>query len=78
MLLSLLYLALGQILRLLTVGGDRDRAARDAEILVLRHQLCVLLAAAAGLLPGTHWPSFPVSPQTVLRWHRALVKGRWT
>ena len=33
MLLSLLYFALGQLLRLLTVGGDRDHVARDVEIL---------------------------------------------
>ena len=84
MLLSLLYFVLGQLLRPLTRGGDRDRAARDVEILVLGHRLCVLsrgrrvplrrrdrilLAAAARLLPRDHWRSFRVSPQTVLRWH---------
>ena len=68
-------------------------AARDVEILVLRHQLHVLsrgrrlplrrrdrilLAAAAGLLPRDLWRCFPVSPQTVLRWHRELVRRKWT
>ena len=93
MLLSLLYFALGRLLRLLTMGGDRDHVARDVEILVLRHQLCVLsrgrhlslrrrdrilLAAVAGLLPRDRWRCFPVSPQTVLRWHRELVRRKWT
>ena len=42
MLLSLVYFALRQLLRLLTVGGDRDHVACDVELLVLRHQLRVL------------------------------------
>src|SRR5660397_120762 len=93
MLLSLVYFALRQLLRLLTVGGDRDHVACDVELLVLRHQLRVLssgrrprlqrrdrilLAAAAGLLPRDRWRCLPVSPQTVLRWHRELVKRTWT
>src|SRR5665647_2496877 len=93
MLLSLLYFALRQLLRLLTAGGDRDHVARDVELLVLRHQLRVLsrgrrlplrrgdrilLAAASRLLPRERWRCFPVSPQTVLRWHRDLVKRKWT
>ena len=93
MLLSFLYLALRQLLRLLTAGGNRDDAARDVELLVLRHQLRVLsrgrqlplrrrdrilLAATGSLLPRERWRSFPVSPQTVLRWHRELVRRKWT
>ena len=93
MLLSLAYLAVRRLLRLLTAGGDRDDVARDVEILVLRHQLRVLsrgrhlplrrrdrilLAAASRLLPRDLWRCFPVSPQTMLRWHRELVKRRWT
>jgi hypothetical protein len=39
---SLLYFALRRFLRLLTAGGDSHDAARDIEILVLRHQLRVL------------------------------------
>jgi hypothetical protein len=42
MLLSLLYFALRRLLRLLTASGDCDDAAREIEILVLRHQLRVL------------------------------------
>lgn len=41
MLLSLLYFAVRRLLRSLT-AGDRDDAAREIEILVLRHQLRVL------------------------------------
>jgi putative transposase len=92
MLLSLLYFAVRRLLRLLT-AQDRDDAAREIEILVLRHQLRVLsrgrrlplrrndrilLAAASRLLPRELWRSFPVSPQTVLRWHRELVRRKWT
>ena len=93
MLPSLLYFVLRRLLRLLTASGDRDDAARDVELLVLRHQLRVLsrgrrlplrrgdrilLAAASRLLPRNLWRSFPVSPQTVLRWHRELVRCKWT
>ena len=93
MLSSLVYFAVCRLLRLLTAGGNSDDAARDVELLVLRHQLRVLLrgrrlplrrpdrillAAASGLLPRDLWRSFPVSPQTVLRWHRELVKRKWT
>ena len=67
--------------------------AREIEILVLRHQLRVLargrrmplrrrdrvlLAAASGLLGRDRWRSFPVSAQTLLRWHRELVRRKWT
>jgi hypothetical protein len=82
MLPSLVYLTVRRLLRLLTAGGSRDDVARDVEILVLRHQLRVLgrgrrlplrrrdrilLAAAGELLARDLWRSFPVSPQTVLR-----------
>jgi hypothetical protein len=93
MLLSLVYFAVRRLLGLLTACGDRADVARDVDILVLRHQLRVLsrgrrlplrrpdrilLAAAAELLPRDLWRSFLISPQTVLRWHRELVRRRWT
>ena len=93
MLLSLVYFAVRRLLRLLTAGCDRDEVAHEIEILVLRHQLRVLsrgrrlrlrrrdrilLAAASRLLSRERWRSFPVSPQTVLRWHRELAKRKWT
>lgn len=93
MLLSLVYFAVRRLLRLLSGGGERDDLAREIEILVLRHQLRVLargrrlplrrrdrilLAAASGLLRRQRWHAFPVSPQTLLRWHRELVRRKWT
>ena len=93
MLLSLIYFAVRRLLRLVTASGDRDDVARDVELLVLRHQLRVLsrsrrlqlkrrdrilFAAASELLPHKMWRSLPVSPQTVLRWHRELVRRKWT
>src|SRR5437764_11714949 len=35
-----------------------------------------LLAAASRLLPRERWSCFPVSAETLLRWHRALLLGR--
>ena len=71
-----------------------DTVAKDAEILVLRHQLAVLrrqvarprftwsdralVALLAGLVPRERWGSFLVTPQTILAWHRSLVRKRWT
>jgi putative transposase len=72
----------------------RGDAAKDLEILVLRHQLTVLrrqiphpklkpadralLAAVSRVLPRSRWSSFFVRPETLLRWHRRLVAGAWT
>jgi transposase InsO family protein len=77
--------------RALLARGD---AAKDLEILVLRHQLTVLhrqvsrprleptdralLAAISRALPRTRWSCFLVAPETLLRWHRRLVAGAWT
>jgi putative transposase len=71
-----------------------DSRAKDLEILVLRHQLRVLrrtsspprhqardrvlLAAACRLIPRDRWVAFLVTPATLLRWHRELVKRKWT
>jgi putative transposase len=38
----------------------------------------VLLAAAGRVLPRQRWASFLVTPQTLLRWHRTLVRRKWT
>jgi transposase InsO family protein len=91
MLFSLLYMALRAVLRLAPEGDQRDR---ELEILVLRHQVKVLqrkagrprlrrrdrlfLAAAARLLPRQRWSCFIVTPATLLAWHRALVKRKWS
>src|SRR6266568_2003981 len=39
----------------------------------------VLLVAASRALPRQRWASvFLVTPQTLLRWHRELVRRKWT
>jgi putative transposase len=74
--------------------GRRSEFANDVELLVLRHQLVVLgrqerrpmlrpadralLAALARLLPPLRRHSLFVTPQTLLRWHRELVRREWT
>jgi hypothetical protein len=57
--LSLLYFAVRRLLRALTLGSDRDGAARDIEILVLRHQLRVLSRGRRGPAP------FPGCPERI-------------
>src|ERR671933_1891034 len=71
-----------------------NAVAKDGEILVLRHQLAVLrrqvarprlrwsdralIATLARLVPRERWVAFLVTPETILRWHRTLVRRRWT
>jgi transposase len=38
----------------------------------------MLLAAASRILPMERWRAFVVSPQTLLRWHRELIRRKWT
>ena len=80
------------LLRLLIPDGQGE-AAKDLEIVVLRHELNILrrqikrpsfrlsdrafLAAAARRLPRARWERFLVGPQTLLRWHRELVRWKW-
>src|SRR5450756_939598 len=90
MLFSLLYFL---VHRLLGVGGRRADE-KDIELLVLRHQVKmlqrqvtrprltrldrVLFAAASRAMPRSSWSSFVVRPETLLRWHRELVRKKWT
>src|SRR6266536_2132115 len=93
MLSKLAYLTLCRSVQLLALLARGD-AAKNLEILVLRHQLAVLrrqtprprlepadralLAAVSRVLPRSRWSCFFVKPDTLLRWHRRLVAGAWT
>ena len=93
MLPRLAYLTLCRSIQLLAQLARGD-AAKDLEVLVLRHQLAVLrrqtprprlepadralLAAVSRALPRARWSCFFVKPETLLRWHRRLVAGAWT
>ena len=90
--LSFLYRLIRRVLDVVRVHWSGS-AAKDAEILVLRHQLAVLrrqvarprfswsdralVALLAGLVPRERWRPFLVTPQTILGWHRSLVRKRW-
>jgi putative transposase len=90
---KLAYLTLCRSIQLLALLAHSD-AAKELEILVLRHQLTVLrrqtprpkleptdralLAATSRVLPRSRWSCFLVRPETLLRWHRRLVAGAWT
>jgi len=38
----------------------------------------MILATLAKLLPRDRWPILLVTPSTLLRWHRELIRRRWT
>src|SRR3954471_19047155 len=81
-----------RVLGALGCGPGPD--ANEVEIAVLRHQLAVLrrqaarprytpsdrmlLATLARLLPRLRWSAFLVPPAALPRWHREMVRRRWT
>jgi len=89
---TLAFMVVQQVLGLVRLGPSPD--AKDVEIAVLRHQLIVLrrqvtrpgyrptdrlmLATLSRPLARARWPIFLVTPSTLLRWHRELVRRRWT
>jgi len=90
---SLLYLLLRRVLHL-AHSSDRLVAEAELEVAVLRHQVAILrrqvkrpvyrasdkafLAAASRVLRREAWGAFQVRPETLLRWHRQLVRRKWT
>jgi len=91
--LSFLYMAFVRLLQLtrLSRGEHEDLAI---EVVVLRHEVSVLrrqvarpalrpsdravLAGLSRLLSPAHRGRFLVKPETLLRWHRDLVRRKWT
>lgn len=93
MLLSFFYVMLVRLLGLVALLTRSD-SDKDLEILVLRHELAILrrqvrrsvyrasdrafLAAVSRLFSRERWGAFLVRPETLLRWHRDLVRRKWT
>jgi transposase len=86
------FLLVRKLLGLVGIGPSPNE--KDVEIAVLRHQLAILrrqvarprfsptdravLATLARLLPRQRWATFLVTPATLMRWHRELVRRHWT
>jgi hypothetical protein len=91
--LRLLYLIFVRLVDWLALLA-RSSASKDAELLVLRHEVAVLrrtnprprldwadravLAALIRWLPSSVRSHRLITPGTVLRWHRRLVAKSWT
>jgi Integrase core domain len=89
----LLYLIMIRVFGWLMLLG-RSEASKDAEIMMLRHEVAVLrrqvprpkpdwadraiLAALARLLPAVLRAPRLVTPGTLLAWHRRLAARKWT
>ena len=89
---TIVFLVIRRVFGLVGLGPKPDD--KDVEIAVLRHRLAVLhrqvarpryaptdrlvLATLARLLPRERWSAFLVTPATLMRWHRELVRRRWT
>ena len=91
--LKIVYVLVRRLLSL-AVLVFRGNRAKDAELLVLRHENAVLrrhvgrvryekadrvsLAALARLIPRMRWTEvFPVTPATLLAWHRKLAAKKY-
>ena len=91
---SLLYVAFGRIFELLVLlGRSRERkeleilvlrhelrvlGRRGGQVPYQAHDRA-LLASLSRSLPRARWSTtFSVRPATLLRWHRRMVRRRWT
>jgi len=94
--LKLVFLVVSRVMSLLRLSR-RESWWKDAEILMLRHQLAVAererpkararlawpdrawLALLAGTVPAGRLAGMRllVTPGTILRWHRDIVRRRW-
>jgi len=94
--LKLIFLIVTRAVSVLGLSR-REGWWKDAEILILRHQLAVALRERPGVHSGLTWPdrawlallagTLPadrlaamrliVTPATILRWHRDIVRRRW-
>jgi hypothetical protein len=92
MLVFVVYAVVCGLLEVDLVRGPAARA-QAVELLALRHEVRVLrrqgkrprwrpgdrllLAALSRRMPRAAWGRFPVRPETLLRWHRELVRRKW-
>ena len=94
--LKLMFLVVTRVVSVLGLSR-REAWWKDAEILMLRHQLAVAFASGRGAHSRLTWPdrawlallagTLPadrlaalrliVTPATILRWHRDIVRRRW-
>jgi len=92
MLLKIVYLLVRRILGLAALISRKD-LAKDAELVVLRHENAMLrrhgrvryqsagrvcFAALARPIPRRRWAKiFPITPATLLAWHRRLAASKY-
>jgi len=92
-LVSFVYVVACRLFALVLLLGRSD-GSKELELVLLRHELAILrrdtrrpqltardrlaLAALSRVLPRRSWHAFPVTPETLLRWHRRIITRHWT